>query len=596
MQISSIAPGNIFYNNEEVIFTTDHSDPGCYKVLDHSGNLIVKNELHSLKEINLGLVGNGYYELSCGSDSCNLSTSFGVISSHDGNTSDRVGVNVAVEWLSLFEHLEELAELLKKIGVRWVRDRVTWGEIQKEPGNYSWEIYDRIVDEFRNHNINIVQVFQDSPLWTHPGQITLLSPEDLRDVYSFCKTAAEFFKGRVNAWEVWNEADSIYWPDLSDRFAGLQKAAYLGFKAGESDVNVLISSFCKGASTFAKNLFKCNVSAYFDSFNYHTYNPIENYSERIESYAGLLNENNCNDKPVWLTEAGIYLKENNGSMSKQDKLHQAEFIPKSIALMLASGIEKYFYFLLPSYVEKGIQFGSLKEDLSPNPSLVVLATCIRLLGNSVYIGKYELQDRKVEIHLFNDGSSEVAIAWSRGSSIVDLNVSAEKLVVINMFGAKIEKRSTDGRCRLLLLPSPVYLYGLSKDKFKNSSPGKVKPDKQPTDQKVIIRSFASNVGMNRESDCYDVTLNDTINFCVEVYNFDEAESRQIDIYLKLYKGWESNFTNWNGILKPMDRRLIEFNVKCTERTNRVVYIKAAGWADGLEIGSSVSSFSVKTHA
>ena len=80
------------------------------------------------------------------------------------------------------------------------------------------------------------------PAWA--GRSSKHFPEDLRDIYQFLRHTAARWKGRVQAFEPWNEADiDMFGGHTGAEMASLQKAAYLGLKAGNPDVIALRDAF-----------------------------------------------------------------------------------------------------------------------------------------------------------------------------------------------------------------------------------------------------------------------------------------------------------------------------------------------------------------
>lgn len=590
MKITSAVPGNLFFLCEDICFSTNHTGAGNYDVFDHAGVWVQRGNYSPVGAIILEPLPPGYYELVCRNNDHLTRISFGVLCEGAAVKSERIGVNTAAAWLSHPVEIAKIAAILGRVGVRWIRERFSWGETQQAPGHYDWGIYDHIVNTFFTQGMQIVEVFHDSPLWTHHGDVNFLSPTDLRHVYSFAKAAAGHFAGRVQAWEVWNEADTDFWPNLADRFAGIQKAAFLGFKSGSGSPTVLLSSLCLGANPFARNLLRCGVTGYFDIFNFHTYLAPESYPEKVASYRNILKENGAFNSPIWLTEAGIRLKESNGLLSPQDQILQAEFISKSIVMALAGGVDRYFYFMLPHYLENTLQFGCLRSDLSPYPGFLALAACIRLLGESVYLGKYEAHDRNVEIYLFHDGQRQVAVAWANRPRIVHLEAVGPILEVADIFGRCWQRETVNGQITLLLSPMPVYLYGVSDKLVQPVNIGPMTERNQ--EEPVSMRSYIANAPVNRETDCCVVPVDESVEFCIEICNFSEIHSVEVEIRVQVPIEFQADCPNLKLKLKPMAREVLRFEFRCRTYSKDIARLVVTGRANAREIAPSVTSFSV----
>lgn len=143
------------------------------------------------------------------------------------------------------KHQEIFAQLAALAGVNWIRDRLNWGELEPKQGGFAGDtIYDGSAMLQAKHGLKVLQVFHGTPPWAtdkaldgdRPGR---RFPRDLRVLYQFCRAMAQRYKGRVLAWEPWNEANiDDFGGHTIDEMCAFQKAAYLGFKAGDASVVV----------------------------------------------------------------------------------------------------------------------------------------------------------------------------------------------------------------------------------------------------------------------------------------------------------------------------------------------------------------------
>ncbi|MBM4042903.1 MAG: hypothetical protein FJ290_30810, partial [Planctomycetes bacterium] len=386
------------------------------------------------------------------------------------------------------------------------------------------------------------------------------NPADLRDAYAFAKRLAEHYKGRVQAWEVWNEPDIFFWPDLSDTFAGLQKAAYLGFKAGDPTLPVLIGSFCRGHCAFDENLFDAGVRDYFDIFNWHIYAPPEAYPATLGRYLELLKRHSCDDRPVWLTEAGIRLQatEPDGEINAADERRQADFVPKSFAYSLAAGTDSHYFFVLPYYLEHGVQFGALRKDLSPRPGFIAIAAAVDILGDARYLGVR--QEGGLTALAFHNGKERVLVVWANALREAELAVAVEKVVVANCVGRRSAREAAGGRLKLAIGPSPQYVIGVGEDAVKGFG-GTVRPEgKLPSNQPspIVIRGQAQVPTLDKDSDSY-VIGDEPFAYAVEAVNFG-AKPAGGKLALELPPGWKAEPSEAAVSLEPMGRAVCEFRI------------------------------------
>ena len=140
-----------------------------------------------------------------------------------------------------------LGDLITGAGLNWVKQQIPWQEVETRPGVFNWGPTDRFVNTMRGKGLNILLSVVKSPDFykaeaskrgTTHGRPH--SPETLRD---FMREMAARYKGRVQAYEIWNEENlSLEWGTFSDasysQFIQLLKNGYWGVK--ESDPNAIV--------------------------------------------------------------------------------------------------------------------------------------------------------------------------------------------------------------------------------------------------------------------------------------------------------------------------------------------------------------------
>ena len=140
-----------------------------------------------------------------------------------------------------------LGDLITGAGLNWVKQQIPWQEVENRPGVYNWGPTDRFVNTMRGKGLNILLSVVKAPDFykaeaskrgTTHGRPH--SPEPLRD---FMREMAARYKGRVQAYEIWNEENlSLEWGTFSDasysQFIQLMKNGYWGVK--ESDPNAIV--------------------------------------------------------------------------------------------------------------------------------------------------------------------------------------------------------------------------------------------------------------------------------------------------------------------------------------------------------------------
>jgi len=89
------------------------------------------------------------------------------------------------------------------MGFGWIKQQVEWRDYEPNKGNYQWGELDRLVNSANAAGIKILFSILRSPAWanSHPDG----PPRNFNDLGDFLAAMASRYKGRVQAYEVWNE-------------------------------------------------------------------------------------------------------------------------------------------------------------------------------------------------------------------------------------------------------------------------------------------------------------------------------------------------------------------------------------------------------
>ncbi|MHB1001215.1 MAG: hypothetical protein ACYC27_18385 [Armatimonadota bacterium] len=579
MKIVSKSPGNIFVSGGKLAFNiSDAAGNVNYRITDYFGRQIIKgtaktnngNAVFSIKD-----QVPGWYQLECSDTKNSLSVSFGVVIDRKGASlikDGRVCADAASAWLVRNEDYRiPFAKMLSLAGIPMVRERLDWGGVEKQPGKIDWLHYQRTVDTLADEGVQVFQVWHSTPEWTHPANTKTYFPDDLRDVYRFTKSASQHFSKQVAAWEPWNEPDIDFWPDLGDRLAGYAKAAYLGLKDGNPKAMLIQSSLCVGVTPFAENLYESGLGDYFEVFNWHIYTLPSAYPGLLASYRELLSKYKIDGRPSWLTEAGIRIpaKDIDGQklLDSPDQRDQCRFIPRSVVMSLVAGNDRHFFFVLPDYLENGVQFGSLKPDLTPYPGFLALSASANILGSSNYLGEYKAGSDDLSVHVFTSSKENIAVIWADKEMVIKLPTEKVSVKKLDIFGAETVVPVKAGTISVKAGPDAVYLTGIGNSIKKHLTGKPVPRGKMPelNPSKVVVVGH-TDLPINKVSNSYMVE-SDTVtgkvkpfDFDVEVYNFNDTLPAEGTVNIELPTGWTTDNPSRKVVLEPMGRAELKFSI------------------------------------
>ena len=382
-------PGNIFVTGEDVFVKTPASDSRSWTLVDYEKRTIAHGS--TAGGIRLGKLPAGYYEVTLAGEGSPGTFSLGVLEALRAPTplTSPVCIDVAAAWLVPADKMKATANLSALAGVNWVRDRLNWEELEPARGHFAESNkYDLSVAVQARAGLQVLEVSHRSPKWATATPERF--PDDLRDAYDYHKALAARWQGKVGAFEPWNEADiTMFGGHTGSEMASLQKAAFLGLKAGNPKVIASLNVFALHRKSTLSDLAENDAAPYFDTFNLHHYEPFSNYPQLYADFRAA-----SGGKPLWVTECSLPVKWNGDPSLEEptpdDLRLQSERVPKTYALSLHQGARTVFYFILPHFVEGNTQFGIVKRDLSPRPAYLSLAAVGRLLADARPLGQLPL--------------------------------------------------------------------------------------------------------------------------------------------------------------------------------------------------------------
>ena len=451
-------PGNVFLAGETVSVPVAAKDGAPWECLDYDGRKVAEGKTAGGRA-DAAALAVGWYEIrwAAHEGSAAGKVAAGVLQRLKAPTplTSPVGLDVAMAWFYPEAKMPAVANLCTLAGINWVRDRLSWGEMEPARGRFAppGTKYDASARIQSAAGLQVLQVNHSTPAWTNGD--TKRFPTDLADAHRFCREMAKRWAGQVAAFEPWNEADiDVFGGHTGAEMASMQKASYLGLKAGSPGVIGCLNVFAVAQKAILRDLDANCAWPYFDTFNLHHYAPTDQYpgiyAEFRASSAG---------RPMWVTEFAVPIPWSGDEKLKEpsdaDLRFQAERIAQVFAASLHEGPAVSFYFLLPHYVEGQTQFGSLRPDLSPRPSFVALAAVGRLLADARPLGRLKNVPQRVRALLFRarpDGEDrEVLVAWAKDGQ-ADLALPEAPTGAFDHLGRTI----AGAGATLKLSPAPVF--------------------------------------------------------------------------------------------------------------------------------------------
>jgi hypothetical protein len=517
-------PGNIFLAGETVTVPAPPAGDGdTWRAVNYEGHIVAEGRVKAgLAE--LGRLPVGYYEVWRSAAGVTNRLSIGVLEGLRAPTplSSPIGIDVAMAWFFPKEKMGSVANLCALAGMSRVRDRLIWPELEPKKGELAaTNRYDFSVEAQSAAGLQVLQVGHRSPAWANPNGKRF--PLDLRDIYDFHRALAQRWRGEVVAFEPWNEADiPMFGGHTGSEMASLQKAAYLGLKAGNPKVIACLNVFASHRAATLRDLHENEAWPYFDTFNLHHYAAFDVYPKLYADFRAV-----SAGRPLWVSECSVPVKwsgdERLQEPTDEDLRVQSERLTMTYAQAIHEGAQAVFYFMLPHYVEGQTQFGVLHRDLTPRPAFVALAAVGRLLADAKPRGRLKTGSDLIRAFLFRAGPDgqrgDVLVAWSKAETAFELpkppKACFDHLGRAREATGKVLKLSRTplfvvlaGGTRLAVVPPP---------KPPKLEPGKPSP--------VVLQAVLPEERMVLEKSAYRIPAGQTTAIPIFVYNFGGKPAR-----------------------------------------------------------------------
>lgn len=235
----------------------------------------------------------------------------------------------------------------------WDAD-VTWADIEPSKGQWRFEKLDGYVSLAQQHGTGILLTLGGSPRWAsaRPNVPSNYSPGftaeplSIDDWRIYVKTVTLRYKGRIQAYEIWNEPNlPDYWSGTTDQMLTLTKEASLIIRGVDPQALVVSPSATAdyGIPWLAEFL-KKGGGQYVDVIGFHFYVnphtlPPEDMLPVIQHVHEVLADNGLANKPVWNTETG-WLEP---AKFDSDEL-AAGFLARAFILSWAAGIQRFYWY------------------------------------------------------------------------------------------------------------------------------------------------------------------------------------------------------------------------------------------------------------
>ncbi len=269
--------------------------------------------------------------------------------------------------------MRETLEWVRGLGVGWVKQQVTWHTIEHGPDNFEWEPLDLAVDRCNGFGFKLLLSVVHASDWTRASELESGPPTDYAEFGRFMGQLATRYRGRVAAYELWNEPNlAREWRgDTLDpaRFVALVAEGAQAVRAADPDALLIsgapaVTGINDGVvavddRVFLRGMYEAGIAHWVDGIGAHPYgygNPPDEswedaehvasshndhpsffFRDTLEDYRAIMLEYGDAGRQIWVTEFGWPAVEGMGSMyttgweygREVSEAQQAEYIVRA---------------------------------------------------------------------------------------------------------------------------------------------------------------------------------------------------------------------------------------------------------------------------
>jgi hypothetical protein len=388
--------------------------------------------------------------------------------------------------------LQARLSAMQAAGVKWGRQDFNWSRIEQKQGQYTWESYDLLVEQCRQHGLLIFGDLVHPPKFHDPR-----TPEGVDAYCALARAAAKRYLGKVDYWQIWNEPNGGYWNGTPDEYARLLAAAGKAIHEANPQAKVLGLNMAFCDVLWAGKILDRVPYDCFDIACFHPYRPPNAPEDRfdwwesdqyvkswhksdltpqyplvkmtfLEQTAELVKvmEKHGPAKPLWVTEIcwNTHLHPYG-----TPELRQADLAVRFYLLAIASRqIDKVFWWTLKDggtrQFDQADMVGLMRNDLSPKYAYFAYAWMTRLLEGKRW-RRNDAFGPDVFAVVFTDEAKaeDTIVAWTpKPFAYVRINNTKQGLTFFDVYGTRRFVPYDPVRTGSLPVPlgeSPIYIVG-----------------------------------------------------------------------------------------------------------------------------------------
>jgi hypothetical protein len=381
--------------------------------------------------------------------------------------------------------------LARTAGMRWNRWEFRWSAIEPRASRFEWAGSDQVVDANHAAGLKLQGILISTPRWAEARQRDGVIPSGLYEAWdsprntwgTFVRTIAERYRGRVQAWEVWNEPDYPpgsfgFWFGSKADYYQLLKVAYQSVKAVDPAAQVLVAGLMYwGDPAFLEDLLQLAqedpeagpTRGFFDGIAWHVYSRPTDVFDRVQR-SRLLLQKYVGQKTIWVNEGNLPVWSESRLNDYQTFAlsgtleEQAAWVIQWHAYALAAGADRVLMYRMHDSDEPEA-WGLARSDGSIRPAYVAYQLAARYFGHATNAARAPLGE--AEQVVFHRPGERVTVVWNRTQHPIPplaVGAAAPSALLVDLDGAS-RRITPSGGTYALSLPAATANTGMHAEDY-----------------------------------------------------------------------------------------------------------------------------------
>jgi len=334
---------------------------------------------------------------------------------------------------------EKENRLLDSMGVSWIRNTFRWDSIQKRTKQWDFRRWDRYVENAERAGKKVLAVLAYDVPWIYGKEEKEarrhIEPDKIPYFLQYVEGIVRRYKGRIHAYEIWNEPNWLFWKGPDEDFFTLATETAKRIKEVDPHCYLVVGSFWRVPRSFIRGMFRSGAFQYADAVSFHPYALTPEGTIALYDQLKAILEEEGFKGDIWVTEVGY--PTGGWYLTRVSEERKPSYVIKTLAGLLVRGVRVVFWYELfdkfpkgdaPSVLDSELYFGLNYPDFKPKSGMIAYSILATQIAGSTYRPDLvnvssELQDALEALPFRRPDGQKVLLLWSRTGEEVQVRLS-----------------------------------------------------------------------------------------------------------------------------------------------------------------------------